>query len=74
MVVALAVGGIEALGLLSGQLHPKGAFWGMVNRLNDNFGLLGYVIIVVFAASWIVSIAIYRWRRFDALELERAES
>jgi high-affinity nickel-transport protein len=74
VVVALAVGGIEALGLLSGQLHPKGAFWGMVNRLNDNFGLLGYVIIVVFAASWIVSIAIYRWRRFDALELERAES
>jgi high-affinity nickel-transport protein len=70
VVVAFAVGGIEALGLLSGRLHPKGVFWDLVNTLNGNFGYLGYGIVGLFAASWIVSIAIYKWRRFDFLELE----
>jgi high-affinity nickel-transport protein len=73
VVVALAVGGIEALGLLAGRFHPKGLFWDLVNKLNDNFGLLGYFIIGVFALSWIVSIAIYRWRRFDFLDSEQVE-
>ena len=74
VVVAFAVGGIEALGLLAGQLHPTGTFWRVIGRLNDHFGLLGYVIIAVFTLSWIISIAIYRWRRFDALEPEEAQS
>lgn len=73
VVVAFAVGGIEALGLLSGQLHPKGVFWDLVNTLNGNFGLLGYGIIGLFVLSWIVSIAIYKWRRFDFLEPEQVE-
>jgi high-affinity nickel-transport protein len=46
----------------------------MINTLNGNFGLLGYGIIGLFALSWIVSIAIYRWRRFDFLEPEQVES
>jgi len=69
VVVALAVGGIEALGLLAGQFHLTGGLWGMVGKLNDHFGMLGYCIIGLFAASWIISIAIYKWRRFDELEL-----
>jgi high-affinity nickel-transport protein len=73
VVVALAVGGIEALGLLAGQLHPTGAFWDLVARLNENFGLLGYGIVALFALSWVLSVAIYKWRRFDLLEVERLE-
>jgi high-affinity nickel-transport protein len=69
VVVALAVGGIEALGLLAGQFHLSGGFWSLVDKLNDHFGLLGYGIVALFAASWILSIAIYKWRRFDDLEL-----
>ena len=69
VVVALAVGGIEALGMLAGQFHLTGGFWAMVGTLNDHFGLVGYGIIVLFAVSWIASIAIYKWRRFDDLEL-----
>jgi high-affinity nickel-transport protein len=57
--------------LLSGQLHRHGAFWNAVDELNGNFGLLGYFIIGVFALSWAVSIAVYRWRRFDLLEPEQ---
>ena len=74
VVVALAVGGIEALGLLAGQFHPQGAFWDLVRTLNENFGFLGYGIVVLFALSWVVSIAVYKWRRFDFLEVEQAES
>ena len=69
VIVALVVGGIEALGLLAGHFHCKGRFWNEVARLNDNFGTLGYFIVALFAASWVVSIAVYKWRRFDDLEL-----
>ena len=69
VVVALAVGGIEALGLMVGRLGLTGGFWSLIGKLNDNFGLLGYGIIGLFTVSWILSIAIYKWRRFDDLQL-----
>jgi nickel/cobalt transporter (NiCoT) family protein len=68
VVVALVVGGIEALGLLAGQLHLGGSFFAAILKLNSSFGTLGYFIVGLFAFSWIVSIAIYKWRRFDDLE------
>src|ERR1035441_1475674 len=74
VVVAFAVGGIEALGLLAGQFHLTGRLWGLVGKLNDNFGVLGYCIVVLFAVSWILSIAIYKWRRFDDLEFSARDA
>ncbi len=74
VVVAFAVGGIEALGLLAEQFHLRGTFWGLIDHLNGNFGMLGYFIIAIFVLSWIVSIAIYKWRRFDHLELDAKEA
>ena len=68
VVIAVAVGGVEALGLLAGEFHLTGGFWGFIGKLNENFGLLGYGIIALFAVSWISSIVIYKWRRFDDLE------
>ena len=69
VIVALGVGGIEALGLLASFFHFKGWFWDGVAKLNDHFGTLGYYIVGLFALSWVVSIAVYKWRRFDDLEL-----
>jgi len=69
VVVAFAVGGVEGLGLLADHFHPQGRMWGWVNRMNGNFGALGYFIIGIFVASWVVSIAIYKWRGYDRLEL-----
>jgi nickel/cobalt transporter (NiCoT) family protein len=69
VVVALLLGGIEALGLMADQFHFHGTFWDLVGTLNENFGTLGYVIIGLFALSWIVSIWFYKWRRFDDLEV-----
>jgi high-affinity nickel-transport protein len=69
-LVAVVVGGIEALGLLAGQFHRQGMFWDVVAKLNKSFGTLGYCIVALFALCWCVSILIYKWRRFDDLELE----
>ncbi len=68
VAVALAVGGVEALGLLAGEFHLTGGPWAVVGKLNDNFGVLGYCIVALFAGSWLLSLAIYKWRRFDDLE------
>jgi high-affinity nickel-transport protein len=68
VVVALVVGGIEALGLVAAQFRFTGWFWNGVARLNDNFGTLGYFIVGLFAMSWVVSVAVYKWQRFDDLE------
>jgi nickel/cobalt transporter (NiCoT) family protein len=73
VVVALLVGGIEGLGLLADQLHLAGAFWNAIGSLNDNFGMIGYVIVGVFVVSWLLSAAIYRFKRFEDLEV-RADS
>jgi len=74
VVVALAVGGIEALGLMVNQFHLTGGVWGLVGKLNDNFGMLGYGIVALFALSWVLSIVIYKWRRFDDLEFRATEA
>jgi nickel/cobalt transporter (NiCoT) family protein len=68
VVVAVLIGGIEALGLLADQLKLEGPFWGMIGALNDHFGSLGYLIIAIFVASWVVSVIVYRLGRFDMLE------
>jgi len=69
VVVALVVGGIEALGLLAGRLHLTGWFWDAIVKLNDNFGALGFFIVGLFSLCWIISIAFYKWRKFDDLNL-----
>src|SRR5471032_2214285 len=71
VVVAIVIGGIEALGLLADQLKLQGPVWDAIGTLNDNFGTLGFVIIGIFAFSWIVSVLIYRAKRFDELEVGR---
>ena len=68
IVVALAVGSIEVLGLLAGQFRMTGNFWNLVGKLNGNFGVLGYGIIGLFVISWVVSISIYKWLGLDEME------
>ena len=72
VVVAIVIGGIETLGLIGDQLGLQGAFWDFVGDLSDNFGTLGYLIIGVFAVSWIVSILIYRLKKYEDIEVNRA--
>jgi nickel/cobalt transporter (NiCoT) family protein len=67
--VAILIGGIETLGLIAGELNLQGWFWDRMNDLNNNFGLLGYGIIGIFAAAWVVSFIIYRVKKLDEVEV-----
>ncbi|EMH4163596.1 HoxN/HupN/NixA family nickel/cobalt transporter [Pluralibacter gergoviae] len=67
VVVALVIGGLEALGLVMDKFNLSGGLWDAVGALNDNLGNAGFVVIGLFVACWIVSMVVYRWRGYDAL-------
>ena len=69
VVIAVVIGGIEALGLLKEQLNLSGGFWDVVGLLNDNFNSLGFIIIGVFIVAWIGSIIVYRYMGYDELDV-----
>ncbi|PRY03907.1 HoxN/HupN/NixA family nickel/cobalt transporter [Paraburkholderia sp. BL25I1N1] len=66
-VVAIVIGGVEALGLLSDKLGLNGGIWEAVASVNERFGALGYGIVAMFMACWIGSVLFHRWRRPDAV-------
>ncbi len=69
VVVALVVGSIEALGLLQQEWNLSGPFWNAVGAMGENFGLLGYVFIGIFIVSWVISILLFKWNRYDEIEV-----
>ncbi len=72
VTVALLVGTVEALSIIGGQLSLRGAFWDRINGLSSNFGFLGFAIVGVFLAAWLLSTLIYRMRGYDAIEVTAA--
>jgi len=68
VLVALLIGGIEALGLLGDQLALTGPFWDAVGSLNDSFGSLGFAVVGIFVLCWAVSTIIYRQQGYDRPE------
>jgi nickel/cobalt transporter (NiCoT) family protein len=74
VVVALLIGGLEALGLLADKLKLEGNFWQAIGDLNDDLATFGFIVIGVFVASWIASVLIYRWKRFDELAIGKASA
>jgi nickel/cobalt transporter (NiCoT) family protein len=67
VVVAVLIGGIEALGLLSDRLNLDGPFWAAIRGPNGSLGGAGFVVVAAFVLCWIVSALIYRWKRLDEL-------
>jgi nickel/cobalt transporter (NiCoT) family protein len=72
VVVALVIGGIEALGLVADKLGLNGTFWDAIGDLNEGLGHFGYLIVGLFIASWALSYLIYRWQGLDRPLAERA--
>jgi len=61
--LALVVGSIEWLQVISARLSLQGYFWTFVQ--NISFTGLGYVIMGVLAGGWLLAALIYRVKDFD---------
>jgi high-affinity nickel-transport protein len=68
VIVAIFIGGLEALGLISDKLRLQGDLWEIVAALNENLGSLGFAVLGIFIASWIISTIIYRVKGYDRIQ------
>ncbi len=71
VLVAVVVGGLETLGLIQGQFNLTGWFWDPIATLNGDtaFGILGYTIIGIFVLAWIISVSVYKLKRYDEIKV-----
>jgi high-affinity nickel-transport protein len=65
VLVALLIGGVEALGLLADQFGLAGGIWSVVSGLNDDLADFGFAVVAIFALAWALYVLIYRWKRYD---------
>ena len=63
VVVAVAIGGVELLGLLAQQLRLSGTFWTGVQDVDVN--TLGFVVAGLFVVTWVVALAVWRLGRVE---------
>jgi high-affinity nickel-transport protein len=68
-VVALAVAAIEGLALTAEQFNFKGWLWDQVNAFNDHWEMVGLFVVTLFVGSWLLSVLLYRFGRYDEVEL-----
>jgi len=71
VLVAVLIGGLETLGLIQSSFHLTGWFWDKIAVLNGNtaFGILGFTIIGIFILAWIVSVSVYKIKRYDEIQV-----
>ncbi len=74
VIVAALIGGVEALGLIANRLELSGGGWDIVARLNDSLASFGFVVIGVFLLAWVVSMAIYKFKKYDRLGASLGEA
>jgi high-affinity nickel-transport protein len=63
VMVAVVIGGVELLGLLSQQLNVTGRFW--TDMQNANINTLGFVIVGLFVVTWVVALLIWRFGHIE---------
>jgi high-affinity nickel-transport protein len=69
VVIAVFIGGVEALGLLADKLGLEGGVWSLIGDLNDNLANFGYAVVAIFLATWLISAVLYRARGYDNLQI-----
>jgi nickel/cobalt transporter (NiCoT) family protein len=58
IAVALVIGTIEVGGLIASELNLSGSFWNWFEHINLN--LLGFVIVAMFALTWVIALTVWR--------------
>lgn len=54
VVVAIFIGGLEALGLIADNFAVEGGFWDFVGEMNDDLANFGFAVVGIFIASWLI--------------------
>ncbi len=70
VLVAIFIGGLEALGLIADRLGLSGTFWTLVSALNGNVANFGFAVVGIFMAGWIASVLVYRASGVGSLDTE----
>jgi high-affinity nickel-transport protein len=63
VLVALAIGTAELLQVIVSELGLTGAFWNLLGSLD--FETIGFGVIIIFLMSWFVSVAVWKFSKFD---------
>jgi len=63
VLVALAIGTVELLQVLAAELGLTGPWWQWLSGLD--FETVGFMIIIIFLASWLISVAVWKSKRLD---------
>ena len=71
VVVALLIGTVELLGLLSDQLGWRGGFWTWLGGIDLN--AIGFLIVGLFVVTWVGAILIWRYARIEEKWTVQAE-
>ncbi len=63
VAVALIIGTVELLSVMSSQLDWTGGFWDWLSGLDLN--TLGFAIVALFIATWAAALAIWHWGHIE---------
>ena len=63
VAVALIIGTVELLAVLADKLNLSGGVWGSVSNLDLN--VVGYFIVGLFVATWVLALAVWRFGRIE---------
>jgi len=62
VVVAVVVGGTEALGIVAERFDLAGPLWSGVRFLDEHSSLIGFAIVSLFGLAWVGSVLVYHWK------------
>jgi high-affinity nickel-transport protein len=63
VAVALVIGTIELGGIIAAHLGARGPIWSSLEHININ--TIGFIIVAMFAATWLVALAVWRFARIE---------
>jgi high-affinity nickel-transport protein len=67
VVIALFIGGIEAMALISEKFGLDGRLWGWTSEINNDLANFGFVVVGIFVVAWIASAMIYWLKGYDRI-------
>ncbi|MGD1100394.1 MAG: HoxN/HupN/NixA family nickel/cobalt transporter [Thermoplasmata archaeon] len=67
VLVAFVIGTLEVLTVIAYELGLSGPFWNSLNAVNGEtaWQYVGFGIIALFVGTWLVAMAVYRYRRYE---------